>query len=71
MAKMDLKNDAIDGAIVVVGGSLAVKYLVPMTATIPVVKDVIAMIPVDFMGIPVHVLIFGIVALALYRAYLK
>jgi hypothetical protein len=68
---IDWKNGAIDAGIVTVVGGLSVKYLVPKLTSLPVVGDFISMIPVDFQGIPVHVLIFGGLGLIAYRTYMK
>lgn len=68
---MDWKNGAMDAAIVVGAGGLAAKYAVPVLTGLPVVGDLVKMIPLEVVGLPLHVFIFGGVALVLYRAYLK
>jgi hypothetical protein len=71
MAKADIKDVALDAGIVVAGGGLAVKYLVPSLTGLPVVGDVVKMFPVEVFGLGLHVFIFGGVALYLYRTFMK
>lgn len=65
--KVDLGKVALDAGLVVGGGSLILAQILPMLPD--TITGIVNNVPLDFMGIPVRLFLFGGLTLWLYRKF--